>query len=187
MNKFTSIKYAAVLLPAFAMGSSVASADNQSCDCPCAPETTSVSAESSHAEKGSKQAAMNSERRMHSAREAQAEHESMASGDAKVAVVDFSYLASKPADDYFSSNLIGHDVMNRRDNKVVGTVNELLIDENGQIGAVIISTGGVMGLGKKDLAIAWNEVDRKVDGENITLSVDVSSVSLVEAPTFARK
>lgn len=190
MNKFMSMKYAVVLLPALSMGVSVASAEDQNCDCPCAADQASASAEKSHGKHGAEQSAHGLER-ARSARESRAE--AKASTEAKVsakaeALHDRShYLTSKPADDYFSSNLIGHEVMNRRDNKVVGKVNELLIDENGQIGAVIISTGGVMGLGKKDLAIAWDQVERKVDDESITLSVDVSDLSLVEAPAFARK
>lgn len=234
MNKHISMKYAVVLVPAFVMGISSASAEDKNCDCPCSSVEAGVSAEMNHGKQGAEAAAKASER-ANTARKAQAEREARASREAKVAekasreakVADKAaekasreaktaskaadkaadkasasartsaeatasaneshYLASKPADDYFSSNLIGHDVMNRRDNKVVGTVSELLIDENGQIGAVIIRTGGVLGMGKKDLAIAWNKVERKLDGENITLSIDVSDVSLGEAPTFARK
>lgn len=44
-----------------------------------------------------------------------------------------------------------------------------------------------MGLGQKELAIAWDQIERKIDGEDITLSVDFSDISLVDAPKFARK
>lgn len=75
------------------------------------------------------------------------------------------YLTSKPAEDYFSESLIGLTVTNRRDNAEVGTVDELLIDQDGQIAALIVSIGGVMGVGEKDLAIAWDQIERKVDIE----------------------
>lgn len=190
MNRFISMKYAVVLLPALTMGVSVASAEDKKCDCPCDSERTSVSAEKSHGKQGAEQAA-NASTRSRLARESRADAKADAAAkeaaEARAVEAKLHYVASKPADDYFSSNIVGHEVMNRRDNKVVGKVNELLIDENGQIGAVIMSTGGVMGLGQKDLAIAWDQVERKVDGESITLSVDVSDLSLVEAPAFARK
>lgn len=190
MKTFVSMKYAIVLLPALAMGVPFASAANQKCDCPCDSERVSASAEKSHGEQGSEKASKASEH-AHMANESRADAKAAdaakASAKARAVEAEAHYLKSKPADDYFSSNIVGHKVMNRRDNKVVGKVNELLIDENGQIGAVIISTGGVMGLGQKDLAIAWDQVERKVDGESITLSVDVSDLSLVEAPAFARK
>lgn len=180
MKTFKSLKYAAVLLPVFAMGISAATAEDRKCDCPCNSESTNVSAEKSHGKQGAEKAAMASNR-------AKAEARDRSEAKAKAALAESQYVASKRADDYFSGNLVGHDVMNRRDNKVVGTVNELLIDQNGQIGAVIVSTGGVMGLGKKELAIAWDQIERKVDGDNITLSVDFSDVSIVDAPKFARK
>ncbi len=164
MTTFKSMKYTAILLPAFAMGISVASAEDKNCDCPCEPETAGVSAERTVV--ASERATASREAK--DERESRAEAEAIAEAESIVSAAH--YLTRKPADDYFSSNLIGHEVMNRRDNKVIGTVNELLIDENGQVGAVIISRGGVIGLGKKDLAIAWDKVERKVDGENITLS-----------------
>ncbi|MDZ7767912.1 MAG: PRC-barrel domain-containing protein [Woeseiaceae bacterium] len=61
------------------------------------------------------------------------------------------------------------------------------IDKDGQIAAVIVSLGGVMGIGEKDLAIAWDQIERKVDGDEITLSVDLSEASLSEAPSFDRE
>lgn len=173
-----SMKYAVVLLPAFAMGISMASADEKKCDCPCDHERASVSVEKNHGNQGAEKSSMASDR---------ASSVAKAKAAAKSAVHESQYLVSKPSDNYFSGNIIGHDVMNRRDNKIVGTVNDLLIDRNGQIGAVIVSTGGVMGLGKKDLAIAWDQVERKVDGDDITLSVDFSDASLNDAPKFARK
>lgn len=178
MNRLMAMKYTVVLLPAFAMGISVAVAEDGKCDCPCDEQASSVSVEQSHARELKENAAIVSSR---------ASDKAEVNAVADAAFAKANCLEEKNAANYFSSNLIGHDVMNRRDNKIVGKVNELLIDENGQIGAVIISTGGVMGLGKKDLAIAWNQVERKVDGDNITLSVDVSDGSLVQAPTFSRK
>lgn len=190
MNRFMSMKYAVVLFPALSMGASVASAEEYKCDCPCDSERASVSAEKSHGKQGSEQAAKaeaHSRLERESRVDAEAAAAAKASAKARAIEVNKHYLTSKPEDGYFSGNIVGHEVMNRRDNKVVGKVDELLIDENGQIGAVIISTGGIMGLGQKELAIAWDQVERKVDGEGITLSIDVSDLSLVEAPAFARK
>lgn len=178
MNKLTLMKYPVTLLPAFAMGISMAAANDIKCNCPCDHEQASVSAEQNHSQNGAEKATMAS---------ADASSNAKIHAGTDASAIESHYLANRPADNYFSGNLIGHDVMNRRDNEVVGTVNELLIDRDGQIGAVIISTGGIMGIGKKDLAVAWDQVERKIDGDDITLSVDFSNVSLVEAPIFARK
>jgi len=96
------------------------------------------------------------------------------------------YHSTKQSDDYFTANIIGQDVTNRRDNKVIGSVDELMINQDGQISAVIVSTGGILGMGEKDLAIAWDQIDRKVVDENVTLSVDFTENNLEEAPSLAR-
>lgn len=178
MKTFMPIKYAVALLPALAMGISIASADETKRDRPCDDKQGNVHAEKNHSQKTAQKESQASDRASSVAKSKAA---------ANAAVHESQYVTSKPTDNYFSGNIVGHDVMNRRDNKIIGTVNELLIDRNGQIGAVIVSTGGVMGLGEKDLAIAWDQIERKVNGEDITLSVDFSEASLVDAPSFARK
>lgn len=200
MNKFISIKYPIALLPAFAMGISVASAHEIKCDCPCDEARASSSAKQNHGQDKAEQSAMASARadtaktrakadaaKSEASRKAARAHAKADAAKAEADLIKSQYVTSQPANDYFSGGLIGQEVINRRDNEVIGTVNELLIDRTGQIGAVIVSAGGIMGLGKKDLAIAWNQVQREVNGDDITLSVNFSSDSLVDAPTFARK
>lgn len=174
MNTFNSMKYAIVLLPALAMSAPLAWADEQNCECPCADGAT---AQHSQAQQARDSAAI-----------ASARSRSTASEQATVNEHNrLHYIESKPTDGYFSKDLIGRDVMNRRDNKSVGSVNELVFDEQGQIKAVIVSTGGILGMGEKDLAIAWNQVQRRVDGGDMVLSVDLVDGSVKNAPKFARK
>lgn len=197
MKPFMSMKYTLALLPALVLGISVASADNTKRDRPCDEKQTSVQAEKDHGQKMAEKAhdrKMAAEKahdkKMDEKSSKVAERASevaKAEAAAQAAVHDSHYLAAKPTGNYFSGNIVGHDVMNRRDNEVIGKVDELLIDRDGQIGAVIISTGGIMGMGKKELAIAWDQIERKTDGENITLSVDFSDASLADAPDFAGK
>ncbi|MEX0706959.1 MAG: PRC-barrel domain-containing protein [Woeseia sp.] len=248
MNKLKSMKYPIVLMSAFAMGTSMAAADDTKCDCPCDDASASVSADKNQDRFGvsnsddrygasntdkdqDKYSAANADKDQDrygaansdndqdrygtinaekdkdqygvaSAEKDKDQHgttgtemasdranptaSSRAASDAAVHGQD--YLKSKPAEDYFSESLIGLTVTNRRDNNAdVGTVDELLIDKDGQIAAVIVSLGGVMGIGEKDLAIAWDQIERKVDGDEITLSVDLSEASLSEAPSFDRE
>lgn len=214
MNRFTSIiKYPAFLLPAFAMGISVASAGDKDCDCPCERDMASMTADQNQDRTASEKSAFTSTRSDTAAREnaATKDHASnkayasnkanaadnaraadkanasaRANASAKSAVHDPNYLANQSANDYFSTDLIGQEITNRRNDEVVGEVSEILINRDGQIGAVIISTGGLMGLGKKDVAISWDQIKRTVDGEKMTLSVDFSAESLADAPAFSR-
>ncbi len=205
MKSFMSMKYTLALLPALALGISTASADETKSDRPCDEKQTSVQAEKNH---GQKMAEKAHDRKVaekaHDRKMAEKAHDrktaekssraadrasevAKAEAAAQSAVHGSHYLASKPTGNYFSGNIVGNDVLNRRNNEVIGTVNELLINQDGQIGAVIISTGGIMGLGEKDLAIAWDQIERKINGEEITLSVDFSDASLSDAPSFAGK
>lgn len=249
MNKLKSMKYPIVLMSTFAMGTSMAAADDTKCDCPCNDTSASVSADKDQGRYGASNSdndrygASNTDKDQgkYSAANANKDQDrygtansdddqdrygttnaetdkdqygvastekdkdqhgttgtEMASDRANptamnraasnAAVHGQDYLASKPAEDYFSESLIGLTVTNRRDNNAeIGTVDELLIDKDGQIAAVIVSLGGVMGIGEKDLAIAWDQIERKVDGDEITLSVDLSDASLNEAPSFDRE
>lgn len=187
MKPFMSIKYTAALLPALVLGISVASAEDTKRDRPCDEKQASVQAEKNH---GQKMAEMNHDRKMSqngSMASERASAAAKANAAANSSVHEVHYLATTPAGHYFSRNIVGHEVLNRRDNKVIGTVDELLIDRDGQIRAVLLSTGGIMGMGEKDLAISWDQIERKINGEDITLSVDISDASLVDAPSFARE
>lgn len=187
MKSFIPITFTTALLPALALGMSVAWADDTNRDRPCDEKQASAQAEDAQsqkmAEKGHGQRIAGEASRASDRASAVAKSKAAANA----AVHESHYLATRPTGNYFSGDIVGREVMNRRDNEVVGTVNELLIDRNGQIGALIVSTGGIMGMGEKDLAIAWDQVERKVDGEEITLSVDFSDASLVDAPSFAGK
>lgn len=178
MKSLISMKYPVLLFPMLAMGISTAVAQEDECDCPCDLERTTVSADKTHARTVTGDAAHTATRAETAAREKAA---------SRSAVPDSNYLQSQPANNFLSTNLIGQDVTNRRDDKVVGTVDEILFDQEGQIGAVIIQTGGLMGLGKKDVAIAWDQIERNLDGEEVKLSVDLTEASLAEAPGFDRK
>lgn len=110
MKRSTSIMYAAVLIPSLVVGMSAAVAGDKKCDCPCDSEHTDLSAEKNHGQQGAEKSAMASKK---------AKEASKARAEAKSAI-EAQYLRSKSSSDYFSGNIIGHDVMNRRDNKVIG-------------------------------------------------------------------
>jgi sporulation protein YlmC with PRC-barrel domain len=97
------------------------------------------------------------------------------------------YLETLPARGYHSDSIIGKEVMNRRNNEIVGEVSNLVLDEDGQVVAVIISLGGLMGIGDRDLAIEWDQIERKVVGDDITLSVELTEASLKDAPKYSRE
>lgn len=196
MNNFRSMKYSAILLPALAMGISVASAGDDKRDDPCDKEqsTATATAKQDHGETRGPIVAGNAPTTVTRAKMASkdnavanASDKAKANAADKAAIHGQSYLENQPANNFFSSNLIGQEVKNKRNDEVIGTVEEILIDKDGQVAAVILSTGGLMGLGEKDVAIAWDQIERTMDDDDeIELSVDFSEASLEDAPAFSR-
>ena len=94
------------------------------------------------------------------------------------------YLNTKPEGGFHTDKLIGTEVKNRRNNETVGEVSQLVLDRDGKVVAAIVSVGGTLGMGARDVAIGWDQIERKLDGDSVTLSVDLAEGSLDNAPDY---
>jgi hypothetical protein len=56
-----------------------------------------------------------------------------------------------------SSKLIGVDVYNRANEKL-GDINEILLDKDGKVKAVVIGVGGFLGIGERDIAVSMDKL-----------------------------
>lgn len=56
-----------------------------------------------------------------------------------------------------SSKLMGLDVYNRADEKL-GDINEILLDKDGKVKAVVIGVGGFLGMGEHDIAVSMDRL-----------------------------
>jgi sporulation protein YlmC with PRC-barrel domain len=82
------------------------------------------------------------------------------------------FLQQQMANQWLASNLMNESVY-ATDGNSIGDINDLVLDSNGQIAAVIVGVGGFLGIGEKDVAIPFNalEVRRESDmrtGTNAT-------------------
>lgn len=93
------------------------------------------------------------------------------------------YINVIPAKGTQASNLIGAEVKTTGDEDI-GSVNDLIIDENGQVVAIVVSVGGIMGMGEKEVAIGWGNVTRSGTSDKQELRVDVTRKDLDSAPEF---
>ena len=64
------------------------------------------------------------------------------------------FLTKQESGDVLASNLIGKSVYNAQD-EAIGDINDLVTDESGKVLAVLIGTGGFLGMGEKDVAIRF--------------------------------
>ena len=115
-----------------------------------------------------------------------------------------SYLGTAEPNDVLASNLIGMRIYaveadvddtktypadSRKDWQDVGEVNDVILDWNGGVKAVVLGVGGFLGIGEKDVAIEMSSL-RKVresdDSNDWFLVVNSSKDMLTNAPAYTR-
>lgn len=82
-----------------------------------------------------------------------------------------------------ASNLIGTEVKTTGDEEV-GKVKDLVIDSNGQVTAIVVSVGGFLGLGEKEVAIDWDQVTKAGETDDQDLRIDMTRENLEAAPEY---
>jgi sporulation protein YlmC with PRC-barrel domain len=63
------------------------------------------------------------------------------------------FIPSQKPDQFLASSFKGTDVLGS-DNQKIGDVSDILFDKNGKIDAYVVSVGGFLGIGSKDVALA---------------------------------
>jgi sporulation protein YlmC with PRC-barrel domain len=68
---------------------------------------------------------------------------------------DIQYITQNRPDLWRASRLEGLNVYNQNNEKV-GDIREVLVNQQGQVEAVVIGVGGFLGLGERDVAVPYN-------------------------------
>jgi hypothetical protein len=95
------------------------------------------------------------------------------------------FIAEQGKDQWLASkNLIGTKV-GGPDNATVGSVNDLLMEKNGNVLAAVIGVGGFLGIGSKNVAVPFKslELTRDSDGTD-KIAMRFSKEELQQAPDF---
>ncbi len=94
------------------------------------------------------------------------------------------FLSKQESNDLLASSLIGQSVVNSQD-ETIGDINDLVTDESGKVIAVLVGTGGFLGIGEKDVALGFEDL-RFVRDENDAIKViaNVSQETLASAPDY---
>lgn len=90
--------------------------------------------------------------------------------------------AQKP-DQLLASNIKGSDVLGS-DDKKIGDVSDILFAKDGKIEAYILSVGGFLGVGAKEVALAPSSVQLVQDKDTWKLKVSMTKDQLAQAPNF---
>jgi PRC-barrel domain len=96
-------------------------------------------------------------------------------GTAAPAARTGQFMPSLQSGQWRASKLIGVDIYgydndNRNDRDKIGDVNEVILDRNGNVDAVVVGVGGFLGIGEKDVAIPFKSVEWRYDDRDMRTS-----------------
>ncbi len=81
------------------------------------------------------------------------------------------------------SNWYDQNVYDPQENKI-GEIKDMLLDEEGRIQAVIVSVGGFLGMGEKDIAVPFDAVAAAQRDNKWWLTMNATKDNLRTAPGF---
>jgi sporulation protein YlmC with PRC-barrel domain len=82
------------------------------------------------------------------------------------------------------TNFYKQTVYDPSDNKI-GDVDDVLVDEEGRVTAMIIGVGGFLGMGEKDVAVPFSSVRSSEKNRKWYLVLNTNKEALKAAPGFA--
>src|SRR5438270_1894430 len=92
---------------------------------------------------------------------AKAEH----AAKAPAAPASVQYLAKDTPDLWRTTEIKGIDVYNDRNEKI-GNVDDVLVDQHGNVKAVVIGVGGFLGVGERNVAVPFKELHWQMNTNN---------------------
>jgi sporulation protein YlmC with PRC-barrel domain len=109
------------------------------------------------------------------------------STDATAPASSAKFVNSQRQDQYLASKFKGTDVLGT-DDKKIGDVTDILFDKDGKIDAYVVSVGGFLGIGSKDVALAPNAFQMvpgdKSKNESDKLRLSMTKDELTQAANF---
>lgn len=97
---------------------------------------------------------------------------------------DEQHMSRRPDQSYYASELMGHAVKHRSDDQPIGDISNLVIDQDGQVLAVVMRAGGTLGIGERQVAISWDDLERTIDGDDLSLYIDMDEEALERVPAY---
>jgi sporulation protein YlmC with PRC-barrel domain len=92
-------------------------------------------------------------------------------------------LTAVPARSHTVADWYRQDVYDPSHNKI-GQISDVLVGQDGQIDALIIGVGGLLGAGEKDVAVNFSSVRPQTDNNKTYLTMNTSKDALKAAPGF---
>jgi sporulation protein YlmC with PRC-barrel domain len=84
------------------------------------------------------------------------------------------------------SAIIGASVRNEA-KETVGKIDDVFLDKGGAIKTVVVSVGGFLGVGSKDVAVKWEDIRLQRDGDTVVLTTNWTKDSLKAMPDYKKE
>ncbi|SON56430.1 PRC-barrel domain protein [Hartmannibacter diazotrophicus] len=97
---------------------------------------------------------------------------------------DQMFFADQQPGEVLSSEIVGETIYNASDENI-GEVSDFVTDGQGQIKALVVSVGGFLGIGAKEVAVNYDKFTVIASGENESkVTLDTTKDALEKAPEF---
>lgn len=85
-----------------------------------------------------------------------------------------------------ANKLIGQSIQNQADDKTVGKIDSVMLDKSGKVQQVVVGVGGFLGIGKKDVAIDWNQIRVMDNGRKVVMNADKDQLKAMPEFTWPK-
>jgi sporulation protein YlmC with PRC-barrel domain len=93
-------------------------------------------------------------------------------------------VSSQGANELRADWVVGATVTSTQ-GETIGSIQDIILDgEEGDVTAAVISVGGFLGFGAKNIAVDWNELQIDWDGSEITLDLTREEADAAEEYSF---
>lgn len=87
--------------------------------------------------------------------------------------------------DIAAGALIGTKVRNAN-KESIGKVDDIYLDKDAKVTVVIISVGGFLGVGSKDVGVKWSDLTFGQDGTSVVLTTSLDKDALMALPDYTK-
>ena len=87
--------------------------------------------------------------------------------------------------DMAASALIGTKVRNAN-KESIGKIDEIYLDKDAKVTDVVISVGGFLGVGSKDVAVKWSDITIGQDDNSVVLTTSLTKEALMALPDYTK-
>ena len=86
--------------------------------------------------------------------------------------------------DMAGNALIGAKVHDTANKETIGSIQNIYLDDGGKVKVIVISVGGFLGVGAKDVAVKWEDIKFGKDGKSLALTTGLTKDALKAMPDY---